>query len=323
MRRILILLLLLPVAACDSSPSSLGEGPGLSEEAIAEHLHFFAADSMYGRKAGSEYERRAAEYIRGEFIDYGLEPGGADYFQSFIVTDPRILPVDTQDVVQSQNVLGVLPGEGALAGQWIIVGAHYDHLGFSRVSIDSVVVFNGADDNASGTSLMLELARVLSEDIATGSVGGGSRRSIMFQAFGAEELGLVGSTQFCEQPTVSMDDVVAMLNFDMVGRLSQNGLTLIGASSSSDWPGLVDDANPGPLSYGYSDELLRRSDQYCFYERARPVLFFHTGLHLEYHTPFDDTWLIDRTGMLRIGDLARNLLLDLAVRPDPPTPAGR
>jgi len=310
-----VLLLSLLLAACDSSPPSAPEAPPfdplLSETALLDHLNFLAADSLYGRGVGSEHERRAAEYIRDRFQEHGLEPGDTSYLQ----TVPLPFPVNGQTGATSQNVLGVLPGEGRLAGQWLILGAHYDHLGFQWVSADWVIVYNGADDNASGTALMLEVAHYLSDQLA-GVRGVDGRRSIMFQAYGAEEAGLIGSDYFCEHPTVPMDSIVAMLNLDMVGRLRDNVLILVGTSSSAEWTDLVAAANgTSSLWFGLDDALLGRSDQACFYQRQRPVLFLHTGLHDEYHTPYDDVWLINTQGMLRVGNLAIALLQDLAVRP--------
>ncbi len=162
----------------------------------------------------------------------------------------------------------------------------------------------------------MEVARFASERAAAGVAGASGRRSILFQAFGSEELGLVGSFHFCEQPTLPLDSVVAMLNFDMVGRLRDNTLTLIGSSSSPEWRDLASAANVGALRLTYSDANLERSDQYCFYLHGRPVLFLHTGLHVQYHTPFDDTELINEDGMVRVGALAAELVLELATRPD-------
>ena len=199
MKRILFLLALLPLASCDflSSPESADR---LSESAILSHLNYLASDNMFGRLYGTEYERRAAEYVRDRFIDYGLEPGVPGYFQDFDISVPVMPPAG----LESQNVLGVIPGHGDLADEWVVVGAHYDHLGWIQVGDDSVEVLNGADDNASGTSLMLEIARFMREYAASGGTGDAGRRSIMFQAYGAEELGMVGSYHFCENPTVPM-----------------------------------------------------------------------------------------------------------------------
>lgn len=284
----------------------------LRETAILDHLTVLAADSLYGRRAGSDYERLAADYIRGQFQQIGLDGGTPDYYQTFSVG----VPVDGQTGLTSQNVIAVLPGQGSLAGQWVIIGAHYDHLGFSRVSADSVVVYNGADDNASGTSLMLDLARALRELFDRDAVGNLDRRSIMFQAYGSEEVGLVGSIYFCQNPIVPMDSIVAMINLDMVGRLRNDFLIVIGASSSTEWPALIEDANVHSLFLAYDDRFIARSDQFCFYQNGRPVAFLHTDLHPDYHTPLDDYWLIDLPGMVKVGDLAGELVVELTVRPD-------
>lgn len=315
----LLVVLLLSIAACDS-PSGPDAGEPdlrLSEWILRQHLNRLAADSMYGRAAGSEYELQAAEYIREEFVEYGLEPGAEGYFQTFpLLVKPTSPAAGILGQLVSQNVLGVLPGEGTLAGQWVIVGAHYDHIGWAEVAPDSIVVFNGADDNASGTALLMEMARVLSREIERLPAGAEGRRSIMFQAYGAEEIGLVGSTFFCQMPTVAMDSIVVMLNFDMVGRLRDDNLILIGSSSSIGWADIVAEANVESLYITYSETSINRSDQWCFYEQEKPVLFFHTGLHAQYHTAYDDVELINEDGMLSVGNVALGVLLDVATRPD-------
>jgi Zn-dependent M28 family amino/carboxypeptidase len=318
MKRTLVLLLL-PLAACESASGPDADQPDLrlSEQTLWQQLNTLAADSMWGREAGSEYERQAADYVRGEFVEYGLEPGAQDYFQTFpllVIGVSAGAGIEGQEV--SQNVLGVLPGEGALAGQWVIVGAHYDHIGWKEVAPDSIVVFNGADDNASGTALLMEMARVLTREVERIPLGAEGRRSIMFQAYGAEEAGLIGSTYFCQVPTVPMDSIVAMLNFDMVGRLRDNELILIGSSSSTGWADIVAEANVESLLITYSETSINRSDQRCFYEWGRPVLFFHTGLHAQYHTAHDDVELINRDGMLSVGEVGLAVLLDVATRAD-------
>lgn len=262
---------------------------------------------MFGRRAGSQYERRSAAYVRDRFVEIGLEPGVSDYFQIFSIS----VRVDGQLGLLSQNVLGVLPGRGDLAREWIVLGAHYDHIG---VNPTNGLVYNGADDNTSGTAMMLEVARYLSEYFAAEGPSTADRRSIMFQAYGAEEVGLIGSDYYCENPTVPMGDVMAMVNLDMVGRLRDNTLLVLGTSSSSDWGSVLSGVNRQALLFSSVDGFLNRSDQYCFYQRQRPVLFLHTGLHDEYHTPLDDVELINGAGMVRIAKLAADVLIDLAVR---------
>jgi Zn-dependent M28 family amino/carboxypeptidase len=280
----------------------------LSQVALIEHLNVLAADSLYGRQAGSMHELVAAQYVRDEFIEYDLDPGTAGWLQTFQI-DPN---------TTSQNVLGVLPGQGSLANQWVIVGAHYDHVGTGGPELpDPDTIYNGADDNASGTVLMMEIARYMSDHIAGHNMWEFDRRSIMFQAYGSEEIGLVGSEYFCDNPTVPMGDITAMLNLDMVGRLNLNGLILIGVTSSSGWLPLIAEVNEDSLSFGINESLMRRSDQACFYDNAKPVLFLHTGLHAQYHEQADEVGLIDEAGMVTVGDLTLALLLELAVRPTP------
>ncbi len=310
-RRIsLFLPLALSLAACEGASEPEGVAP-LRAATILAHVRALADDSMYGRRAGSDHERRAAQYIRARFQAMGLEPGVSGYLQSV----PIPFPVDGVSGLVSQNVLGVLPGSGSLASEWIIVGAHYDHLGFTQ-EVDSVVVWNGADDNASGTAALLEIARFMSDYVAEGGAAE-ERRSIMFQAYGAEEVGLVGSVHYCEQPTVPTGDVVAMLNLDMVGRLRNDVLIVIGTSSSDDWDDVFAEVNRSALQLIFDDSSLRGSDHYCFYLQDRPVVVFHTGPHAEYHTPFDDVDLINLTGLVRVADVALDVLQEVATRPEP------
>jgi hypothetical protein len=312
MKQKLLVLILLPLAACDflSSPD---DAEPLSESAVLAHLNYLASDNMYGRLYGTEYELQAAEYIRDKFIDHGLEPGVPGYFQDFDIEIP--IPIGAGN--ESQNVIGVLPGQGDLAEEWVIVGAHYDHVGWIQVDDSTIAVVNGADDNASGTSLMLEIARYMKEYVAGGGTGNSDRRSIMFHAYGAEEAGMVGSYHFCGNPTVPMAAITAMLNLDMVGRLRSNALTLIATSSSLGWEEVAEAANTYSLNIDYSPANSGRSDQACFYEAGNPVMFLHTGMHPEYHTPDDDVQLINTEGMVRIGNYTIALLLDLILRAEP------
>lgn len=313
MKRVLALLLL-TLVGCDNGPAGPGDptspipAPPLNEATLLRHLGVLADDSMGGRLAGSPHEGQAAQYILDQFSGYGLGSGTLGYLQEFPLPGGGT----------SRNVLAVLPGQGSLAQQWVIIGAHYDHVGYEQVAPDSTLVYNGADDNASGTALLMEIARYLSDHVRGGNMAGSDRRSVMFQAYGAEESGLIGSRYFCAHPTVGMGGVVAMLNLDMVGRFAQNGLWLIGSSSSADWAPMLDNAAVNSLPVTYSENLLSASDQRCFYDAGKPVLFFHTSLHTEYHTPQDDVALIDTDGMVTVGRLATDVMNQLLVSPDPP-----
>lgn len=278
--------------------------PAMGTSDLLAHIGILAHDSMMGRAAGTEHELKAAAYIRSEFQEYGLEPGAPDYFQTFQ------LPPSAS----SQNVIGVLPGAGVLADSWLIVGAHYDHVGVRETSPGVFEIHNGADDNASGTAMMLELARLLAGFVETGGTGGEDRRTVQFQAFGAEERGLIGSNYYCSNPTVPLSRSTAMFNFDMVGRLRNNELIVGGVSSSSAWPDLLVDYNRASLTLVAEDFCTSCSDHSCFQATGRPILWFFTGLHPEYHRPGDDPDLINAAGMARIGDLALETLIHMAVR---------
>jgi Zn-dependent M28 family amino/carboxypeptidase len=214
-------------------------------------------------------------------------------------------------------VLGALPGAGALATQWIVVGAHYDHLGW-QVLNGQVAVFNGADDNASGTAVVLEAARLLSRWIAAHETLTTSRRSMLFAAFGAEELGLLGSSAYAAGVGLPLDSVVAMVNLDMVGRLRDHTLTVQGTLTAPEWPALLAAANTDSLVLLYADDFLGASDQYPFIQRGIPAIHLFTGLHPDYHTPSDDVDGLNTTGLATIGRLALAIVWDLATRPVPP-----
>ncbi len=309
----------------------------ISEATLLEHLSFLADDSLYGRGAGSPQELRAAEYLRDEFVAYGLEQGVPGYLQAFALSsfqfgtratnseggnDNGAAASVQEDTLWSHNVIARLTGRGRLAGQWVILGAHYDHLGWDRVADDSIIIYNGADDNASGTSLLLEIARYLSDYLTFGAGGSIDHRSVMFHAYGAEERGLLGSYYYASNPTVPVDSIVAMINLDMVGRLRNRTLMIGGAHTAEVWDLLLTEANGDGLVLDYFDGSLGRSDHYPFYLLGKPVLFFHTGLHAEYHQPEDDVWLINLEGMVEVGSLALTVLLDVATSKEPPVFVG-
>lgn len=293
----------------------------VSEGALWDHLIFLASDSLYGRGAGTIHELEAARYIRDVFISDGLEPGATDYFQTFPLPDgPMAKAAGVTSETQSRNVLGALAGRGPRQGQWVVVGAHYDHLGWRPVEghPDSIAIYNGADDNASGVAVMLELSRYLTHYFARGEGWLLDHRSLLFIAFGAEELGLLGSYYFTGHPTVPLDSIVAMVNLDMVGRLRENELTVLGAGTAALWKTLLAEANSDSLVLIYNDHYIGSSDQYPFYRKAIPVLFFFAGLHGDYHQPTDDVDLINLAGMVQVGNLALGIVDHLARRPELP-----
>jgi Peptidase family M28/PDZ domain/PA domain len=203
-----------------------------------------------------------------------------------------------------RNVIGLLPGDGADADKYIVIGGHYDHLGTRGGDI-----YNGADDNASGTAGVIELARKFAKDTHR-------NRSILFMAYAGEEMGLLGSKHYISDPTVPLDDIVAMINMDMIGKLKQNGdgkrLTVHGLGTGSSFKGLVEKhAADAGLTYDADDSARGPSDHASFYEGGVPALFFFTGVHEDYHQPGDDTDKIDFEGAARILGLVKNVASDL------------
>ncbi len=219
-----------------------------------------------------------------------------------------------------KNVIGVIEGEGPLANETIVIGAHYDHLGtggMGSLAFGSRDIHNGADDNASGTSVVLELARRLARRVDP------LPRRVVFILFSAEERGLLGSEHYVEHPLYPLDKTVAMVNFDMVGRLNQDHeLTVFGAGTSEGFDDLVlalanSQGLAANLIEGTRGEFFA-SDHASFYKKDIPVLFFFTGTHADYHRPSDDSEKVNYNGMARIADLGELVLLDLLRRPSRP-----
>ena len=217
----------------------------------------------------------------------------------------------------ARNVIGLLPGKDpALRDQAIVIGAHYDHLGRggegSLAPDRSGEIHPGADDNASGTVAMMALARAF-------AATGGAPRTLVFAAFSGEELGLLGSAEYVRHPAVALDKTVLMLNLDMVGRLRDRRLYIGGIDSGTGLRALVTEtARDLPLSLELRPSPFAPSDHTSFYVAGRPVLFFFTGAHDDYHRP-SDTWdRINREGLATVATLAARVVAAVAAEPTPP-----
>jgi Zn-dependent M28 family amino/carboxypeptidase len=285
---------------------------------LEAHVQTLAHDSMCGRLVGTEYERQAATYIAEEFADAGLTPAGTDgYFQTVLAGPlPREAPAATElcaadPVATSQNVIGALAGQGALAGRWIVVSAHYDHLGWDA-SDGFANVFNGADDNASGTAVMLEVAHALAAWIAAHPEAAASYRSVMFHGYGAEEIGLFGSRHYVSAPTVPVESLYGVVNLDMVGRLRDRTLIVAGSSTAPGWIDLLATSRPNELTIVFDEGSLNRSDQWSFIGLAGVAgLHLFTGTHEDYHTTRDDPPLLNYEGMQMIARLTLGLVWEM------------
>jgi hypothetical protein len=253
-----------------------------------------------------------------EQIDRDLKPRSREL--KGIVLNAK-LTVD-RPAIPTRNVIGVLEGSGPRADETVIVGGHYDHLGRGGTGSGSLAslssdIHNGADDNASGTAMMMEMARRLA----------GRRdplpRRVVFMAFSGEERGLLGSKYYVDHPCYPLASTVMMVNFDMVGRLNgKSELTMIGTATTPGVDAVVDAlGKTAGLSIkkvnGLTDGF-GGSDHQSFYGKDIPVLFAFTGIHSDYHRPSDDSDRINFGGMARIADYTELLLLDLARRPERP-----
>jgi hypothetical protein len=220
---------------------------------------------------------------------------------------------------QDENIIAVIPANGAAGNtpgtRTILLGAHLDHLGYgetgSRASGDAAgTIHNGADDNASGTAMILELAEHLAEMEARNP--GTLRYNIAIAFWSGEELGLIGSSEFTKGDAFKDLDVAAYLNFDMVGMLNANQLILQGLGSSSGWRQIVEKKNfAAGFQLSLSDDPYVPTDGMALYQAGVPILCFFTGLHDHYHMPSDDAGNLDYDGMKRIADYALQILLDL------------
>jgi hypothetical protein len=246
-------------------------------------------------------------------IDHGPTPQSKELTGWRAVGETSVV----RQEAEVKNVVGVLEGEGPLADQTIVIGAHYDHLGWggSGSAAPGVKeIHNGADDNGSGTTVLIELARQLA------SRGQKLPRRVVFVAFTGEERGLIGSARYVKSPLFPIDSTVAMLNLDMVGRLENEKLIVHGTGTAGEFDALVDrfgkqlgfEITKKPSGFGPSDHS-------SFYAAKVPVLFFFTGSHKDYHRPSDDVEKLNVSGMRRVSELVGQIAVALAEAPARPT----
>ncbi len=222
-----------------------------------------------------------------------------------------------------RNVLALLPPSNITTNvEYVVVGAHYDHIGHGEIGSlahkgEEGQIHNGADDNASGTATVLELAASLVEKHKQNPQS--FKRGIIFALWSGEELGLIGSTYFVEHPLVSLEKIVAYVNFDMVGHLRKNKLILQGVASSTIWPKLIEKRNvPAGFNLTLQEDPYLPTDVTAFYPKGIPVLSFFTGSHENYNRPTDDPETLNYAGMQRIAQFAQNIILDLVKNPERP-----
>jgi hypothetical protein len=245
-----------------------------------------------------------------EAIDEDLTPRSFDFAHATATITTDI--VRTRKTVR--NVIGALEGsDPVLRDEWVVVGAHYDHLGLGDQSslAPSQIgeIHNGADDNASGTAGVMELARLAANDNRDWA------RSAMFMAFTAEEIGLLGSAHFADNPSVPIENINAMINMDMIGRISNDKLYVGGVGTSPDYPEILEAANESGLMLETSESGYGASDHTSFNIKRIPVLFFFSGLHTDYHKPSDDADKINAEDAVGALSIVYNVMDRLADEP--------
>jgi aminopeptidase N len=289
---------------------------------ILNDIRYLASDSLDGRLTGTPQNDSAAAYLARRFKRLGLRPGGdaGTFLQHWTVNSTSGTREAAVANRVTENVVAILPGSHRrLAGQDVVIGAHFDHLGNgpfgSAAHGDSVhLIHHGADDNASGTAGVLEIARILSTSRPRPA------RTIVFVLFSGEEEGALGSAWYADHPAIPMDSTLAMLNLDMVGRMRDNRLLVLGARSATEWQPLLDSVDaPYHLDVHASGSGWGPSDQNSFYAKQRPVLHFFTDLHPDYHAPADTWDKINADGIETVAHLVSDMARRLASRPQPLT----
>jgi hypothetical protein len=284
---------------------------------LLDDIKFLTDDRLQGRATGSPGADSAAAYLARRFSEVGLQPAAGGWFQSFTVGRDAVAgPAGTTSVL-GKNVIGILPGrDPVLRNQTVVLGAHYDHLGlggFGSLDPDSTgKVHNGADDNASGVAGLIQVAARLAASPPL--------RTVVFIGFSGEELGLLGSAYYVKQPIYPVDNTLAMVNLDMVGRLRNGRLIVYGVQTAKQFPALLDSLNwYAGFDLKAQGDGYGPSDQSSFYAAKRPVLHLFTDLHEDYHRTTDDWQKVNLDGLKRVADFTLGLVTALANRRTPLT----
>ena len=327
--------LLLALAACHTSGVAPTPRTALDDSAqINADITYLASDALEGRGTGTPGNDSAAAYIARLYTSLKLAPATAPtgregcpseftegfrcsppYEQRFFATSVAAAHAGLSSSLPTQNVVAVIPGsDPALAKEYVVVGAHFDHLGrnaFNSMDPDSgTTIRHGADDNASGTAAVMELARLFAKRP--------TKRSILLVNVSGEELGLLGSQYFVEHPPVPDEAMIVMLNFDMVGRLRDDKLLVYGVATATQLKPLVDSLNTsvGHFQLAAMGDGYGPSDHASFYGVGVPVLHFFTDQHEDYHRGSDVASKINIVGEARVIDYAAALVRELGDRPE-------
>ncbi len=277
--------------------STLLSAQNISVPSLKKHISYLASDILKGRGTSTDEEKKAAMYLATQFKRYGLLPGNKNTYLYEFTFKKNLDAHDTSTgnvpERKGNDVVAFLDNK---APYTIVIGAHYDHLGLgydknSRDPNPEGKIHNGADDNASGTAGVLELARYFSENNLT------EKFNFLFMCYSGEELGLIGSKKWCDAPSFPLEKITYMINMDMIGRLNDSTKKLIvyGVGTSPVWVPIIDSIKSN-FSIKKDSAGIGPSDQTSFYLKDIPVLHFFTGQHEDYHKPSDDAEKINYEG---------------------------
>jgi hypothetical protein len=284
--------------------------PVFSQQRMMDHIKYLSSDELKGRGLGTPELDSAAAYIAGKFKEYGLKPIANSYFQQFAHT------FTDKGTMQLKNVIGIIPGtDKNLDDSPVIISAHYDHLGLGWPDVhkgDEGKIHHGADDNASGVSILLELARTMAKTVKP-------KRTIIFAAFTGEEAGLIGSRYFVSQlKNYFHGDVLADVNLDTDGSLFDKKLLVLNGNSAKEWKFVFmgTDYTTGIKSDVVTQEL-DASDQVAFIEKGIPAVQLFTGATENYHKPSDTFDKIDGKGLVKVATVSKEVMVYLGDRDTP------
>ena len=307
---IALLLSLFVTAACATARPGPDTSTAPDSARLLADITYLASDALEGRGTGTAGHDSAAAFAARRYASLGLRAPVAGYVQSFTARPSGHTGGEAR--LPTRNVVALLQGsDPALRHETIVIGAHLDHLGRSSASaLDPDArdaIRNGADDNASGSAAVLELARILRARP--------TRRSVLFVNFSGEELGLLGSQYFVEHSPVAVETMVAMLNFDMVGRMRGDSLIVYGTATASEMPSVLDSANTTlGLTIRRVGDGVGPSDHSSFFARGVPVLHFFTNVHEDYHRASDDVAKINAAGTAKVVALAERVVRAIDAR---------
>ncbi len=283
---------------------------------MLQSIQFLTDESLQGRGFGKAGLNKAADYIASAFQQAGLQSAGDEpgsYFQHWSEKGG-----EPEQTTRLKNIIAVIPGHHpTLSNENVVIGAHYDHLGLGWPDVregNEGRIHTGADDNASGVAVLLELARVLNSRIKPD-------RNIVFVAFSGEEAGRKGSRHYLRHhQQFPPEKTIGMLNLDTVGRLGENNVLVLGGDSASEWPHIFRGTGfVTGIPITMVSENLDTSDQISFHEAGIPAVQLFSGANQDYHRPTDTADKIDPAGLVKIATVSRQVIEYLAVREDPLT----